>query len=129
MQVSQSSSKDIAPPRKSLASFQILVMLVLSGILVMSYFLFLAIEHGNLSVEGRLLMEMPWGFLSLVDIYTGLTLISCWIVWRENYSLISLSWVGLILLLGNMGTCIYLLKCLHESKVNSSIFFMGKKVT
>jgi hypothetical protein len=115
--------------RKSFLSFRLLVALVLSGVLVMGYFLLLAIEHGNLAVEGPLLLEMPWGFLSLVDIYTGLGLVSCWIIWRENNLFISLSWVALILVLGNMGTCIYVLKCLRESKGNSSMFFMGEKVT
>jgi len=129
MQISQPTHNVMDSQKKSFLSFRLLVALVLSGVLVMGYFLLLAIEHGNLAVEGPLLLEMPWGFLSLVDIYTGLGLVSCWIIWRENNLFISLSWVALILVLGNMGTCIYVLKCLRESKGNSSMFFMGKKVT
>jgi magnesium-transporting ATPase (P-type) len=112
----------------STAAYRILTLIILTGIAIMAYFLFLAIEYGNLAQEGKLLLKMPWGMLSLIDIYTGLLLFSYWIIWREKHLLVSLPWVALLLILGNMGTCLYLLKCLSESKDSPAIFLMGKKV-
>ncbi|NNE37007.1 MAG: DUF1475 family protein [Gammaproteobacteria bacterium] len=93
----------------------------------MGYFILLAISHGNLAVEGPLLLDMPWGFLSLVDIYTGLIVISYWVAWRENSIFKSLPWIIMLMFLGNMGTCLYMLKCLIESRGNPAIFFQGKR--
>ena len=39
---------------------------------------------GNFSAEGAKLLAMPWGIVSMVDLYVGFTLFSCWIVFREK---------------------------------------------
>ena len=44
--------------------------------------------------EGTRLMAMPWGIVSLVDLYVGFALFSCWIVFREKAWLPSVIWVG-----------------------------------
>ena len=64
-------------------SYRILLVLALTGLTIMGYFLYLAVIHGNLASEGPHLVDMPWGFLSLIDIYTGLILISYWVYWRS----------------------------------------------
>ena len=127
MQLSKSIKIQTVSENENKISYRILLMLILSGILVMGYFIFLAVNHGSLAIEGPNLVDMPWGFLSLIDIYTGLILISYWIVWREKNFFRSSPWIILLMVLGNMGTCMYLLKCLIESRGEPTIFFQGNR--
>jgi hypothetical protein len=39
---------------------------------------------GNFLAESSKLMAMPRGIISLVDLYVGFSLFSCWIVLREK---------------------------------------------
>jgi hypothetical protein len=49
---------------------------------------------------------MPWGIVSLVDLYTGFILFSIWIVYREQSWWRSLVWVVLMMTLGfSPGVC------------------------
>ncbi len=126
MQFNKSEKIDSVSTDQTKSGFRILTVLAIAGFSIMSYFLVLAINHGNLAIEGPNLLNMPWGFLSLIDIYTGLILISYWVLWRENNFYKSIPWIILLLFLGNMATCMYVLKCLLESKGEPSIFFQGK---
>lgn len=55
---------------------------------------------GNFSAEGAKLLAMPWGIVTLVDLYVGFTLFSCWIVLCEKAWLPSVIWVILMMVLG-----------------------------
>jgi ABC-type polysaccharide/polyol phosphate export permease len=48
----------------------------------MTIILFYAFMSGNFTEEGVRLLRMPWGIVSLVDLYAGFTLFSCWIAYR-----------------------------------------------
>ena len=37
---------------------------------------------GDFAGEGGQLAVLPWGIVSLVDLYTGFTLFSMWIIYR-----------------------------------------------
>ena len=71
-------------------------LLSMTGVLVYGFF------GGDFSAEGALLLSMPWGIVSLVDLYVGFTLFSGWIVYRERSVLRSGG--GVILWLG-VGLC------------------------
>lgn len=71
----------------------------LVGLLAMTAILIYGFTVGNFSAEGARLFAMPWGIVSLVDLYVGFTLFSCWIVFREKARLPSMIWVILMMVL------------------------------
>ena len=69
-------------------------------VLAMASVLIFAFVSGDFLVEGRELLSMPWGIVSLVDLYAGFALFSAWIVFRERALPRSAVWVILTLVLG-----------------------------
>ena len=53
--------------------------IALAGLLAMTGILIYGFTVGNFSAEGAKLLALPWGIVSLVDLYVGFTLFSCWI--------------------------------------------------
>ena len=94
------------------------------------FLMFASIIHafisGDLSIEGPQLANMPWGIVSLVDIYLGLLLFSIWILWRENFGPAGLAWFLLVVVLGNLLSCMYILKALREARGDVQKFWLGK---
>jgi uncharacterized protein DUF1475 len=97
------------------------------GFFIMSFFIFYAVVFGDFSKESSVLTSMPWGIVSLVDIYLGLILFSCWVIWREQDKRIASVWMLLILALGNVVSCLYILKAAYESDGNILGFWLGKQ--
>ena len=97
-----------------------------SGLLLMSSFVMYATFNGDFFSEGAILMSMPWGIVSLVDIYLGLIIFCFWVCWRENNKNVALLWSVSILLLGNMISCLYILKAAYESNGNITVFWLNK---
>ena len=56
----------------------------LLGLLAMTAVLVYGFTVGNFGIEGGKLLSMPWGIVSLVDLYVGFALFSCWLVYREK---------------------------------------------
>ena len=96
------------------------------GFLLMSASIIHAFVSGDLSIEGPQMANMPWGIVSLVDIYLGLLLFSIWILWRESFSLAGLVWFLLVVILGNLFSCLYILKALGEARGDVHKFWLGK---
>ena len=48
---------------------------------------------GDLRVEGAALLDMPWGVVSLVEIYVGMVLFAGWVLWREASAVRASSWL------------------------------------
>lgn len=65
--------------------------------------------QGDLSSEGAVLLDLAWGRVSLADIYTGVFIFGCWIVWRERSVLRALPWLAVLVVAGNFGIGPYLL--------------------
>ena len=59
-------------------------LIALAGLLAMTAILVYGFTVGNFSAEGAKLLAMPWGIVSLVDLYVGFALFSGWIVFREK---------------------------------------------
>jgi hypothetical protein len=81
---------------------------------------------GDFSVDGGEILSNPWGIVSLVDLYTGFTLFSAWIVYREKSILAGVIWVILMMVLGFFTASLYALIALIRSKGNWKVFWMGK---
>lgn len=101
--------------------------IALMGLLAMTGILFYSFTVGNLSTEGAKLLAMPWGIVSLVDLYVGFALFSCWIVFREKTWLPSVIWVILMMVLGFWAGALYTLIALQTSGNDWKRFWFGKR--
>jgi hypothetical protein len=97
----------------------------LLGILAMGGILIYGFTVGDFGGEGKVLLSMPWGIVSLVDVYVGFILFSGWIVYREKSLIRSIVWVLLVMILGNFTASLYTLIALLTSGGDWKRFWMG----
>ncbi len=97
------------------------------GLLAMTAVLIYGFTMGDFFEEGRQLLSMPWGIVSLVDLYVGFTLFSAWIVYREKSVARSVVWVVLMMVLGFFTACLYTLIALNSSDGDWDRFWKGKR--
>lgn len=97
-----------------------------SGLVAMTGILIYAFTSGDFSTEGSKLLSMPWGIVSLVDLYVGFTLFSAWIVYREKSLTRSIIWVVLMMVLGFFTASLYTLIALQTSGGDWMRFWLGK---
>ncbi len=97
------------------------------GLMAMTAVLIFGFMVGDFAREGRELLAMPWGIVSLVDLYVGFTLFSAWIVYREKSLLPSVIWVVLMMVLGFFTASLYTLIALQTSGGDWKRFWMGRR--
>jgi hypothetical protein len=102
--------------------------IALLGLLTMTLVLIYGFTVGNFAEEGRQLLSMPWGIVSLVDLYVGFILFSGWIVYREKSAVRSVVWVILMMILGFWTASLYSLIALQTSDGDWRRFWMGRRV-
>jgi hypothetical protein len=100
-------------------------VVALLGMLAMGSALVYGFSRGSLSADGRVLMSIPWGIVSLVDVYVGFTLFSGWIVFRERSLVAAILWVISIMVLGFFIASLYALLALQSSGGDWKRFWMG----
>ena len=71
--------------------------IALMGLIAMTAVLIYGFTMGSFSAEGARLMSMPWGIVSLVDLYVGFALFSGWIVYREDSLLRTIVWIFFVI--------------------------------
>jgi len=98
----------------------LLCLLTMTGVLVYGF------TVGNFNAEGQVLLSMPWGIVSLVDLYAGFALFSGWIVYRERSLVRATVWVLLMVVLGFFTASLYTLIALQTSGGDWRRFWMGK---
>jgi len=96
------------------------------GILVMTAALVYGFTIGNFSREGSQLLSLPWGIVSLVDLYTGFTLFSMWIIYREKSLPIAILWTIAMMVLGFFTGALYTFIALQTSGNDWRKFWLGK---
>ena len=99
----------------------------LLGLLAMTGVLIYGFTVGDFSGEGGQLLSMPWGIVSLVDLYVGFVLFSGWIVYRERSLAHSAVWVVLMMVLGFWTASLYTLIALQTSGGDWRRFWLGQK--
>jgi uncharacterized protein with PQ loop repeat len=103
-------------------------MIALICLVAMTLILIYGFTVGNFTAEGSQLLKMPWGIVSLVDLYAGFSLFSCWIVYREQSIGRSIIWTFLMMVLGFWAGALYTLIALNQSNGDWQRFFHGKRV-
>jgi len=99
----------------------------LVGLVAMTGILIYGFTVGDFSAEGAKLLAMPWGIVSLVDLYVGFALFSCWIVFREKAVLPSVIWVILMMVLGFWAGALYTFIALQTSGGDWQRVWFGKR--
>jgi hypothetical protein len=98
----------------------------LLGVLAMTVVLIYGFTIGNFSGEGIQLLSMPWGIVSLVDLYTGFTLFSMWIFYREKSLPFAILWTVAMMVLGFFAGALYAFLALQSSNGDWRKFWLGK---
>ena len=97
----------------------------------LAFIMFFAIIYGFLfssfSKDGKALLEIVWGVITLVDIYIMFTLFSLWILYREGFNIKSVLLVISVMVLGSLAASLYALYAPYESRGNWNKFWLGKK--
>ena len=96
------------------------------GVLAMGGMILFAFATGNFASEGAALLSMAWGKVSMVDLYVGFILFSGWIIYREKSLVRSVTWVVLMMTLGNFAASLYALIALLTCGGDWKHFWLGK---
>ena len=83
---------------------------------------------GDFAAEGAILLSLAWGRVSLIDVYVGFFLFCGWVVYREQSTAGRILWAALVLVLGNMMACLYVLLALHRSEGDWQRFWLGQRM-
>lgn len=97
------------------------------GLAAMTGALIYAFSVGDLGQEGSILLSMPWGIVSLVDLYVGFILFSAWIAYREKSLPRAVVWIALMMVLGFFTASLYTLIALQRSGGDWHRFWMGRR--
>jgi len=98
----------------------------LLGVIVMGAAIANGFINGDFFGEGRQLAAMPWGIVSLVDLYTGFVLFSMWIIYREASLPAAVAWTIAMMLLGFFAGALYAFLALGASNGDWRRFWLGK---
>ena len=96
------------------------------GMLAMTAVLIYGFTVGDFFGEGSQLLAMPWGIVSLVDLYTGFTLFSGWIIYREKSLPVAIVWTIAMMTLGFFAGSLYAFVTLQSSNGDWRKFWLGK---
>jgi len=102
-------------------------LIALLGLLAMTGVLIYGFTVGDFAGEGKQLLSMPWGIVSLVDLYVGFALFSGWIVYRGKLPVRSVIWVVLVMVLGFWTASLYTLLALQASGGDWRRFWQGHR--
>jgi hypothetical protein len=99
--------------------------IALLGLLAMTAVLIYGFVVGDFAGDGAKLLALPWGIVSLVDLYVGFVLFSGWIVYRERSLARAVVWVVAMMVLGFWAASLYALIALQTSGGDWQRFWMG----
>lgn len=97
------------------------------GVIAMTIALINGFVNGSFFDDGSMILNNPWGIVSLVDLYVGFILFALWMYYREKNIVSSIIWIILIMILGFFIGALYVFVALMTSKDDWIIFFLGEK--
>ena len=80
--------------------------------------------QSEVSIFDSPIPNLPWGIVSLVDLYSGFILFSLWIFYKENI-LPSILWTFFVMTLGSFTIALYVIYSIKNSGGSIEKFFMG----
>lgn len=103
-------------------------IMTLLGVLAMGGIILYALIAGDIGREGSILLSMPWGIVSMVDLYVGFILCSGWIIFREKSPVRAAVWVALVMVLGNFAVSLYALIAFFTCQGSWPRFWLGHRL-
>lgn len=82
--------------------------LALVGLGVMAVAIAMAMSTGSIFNEGSAIWALPWGKVTLIDLYVGLVFFGAWVAFRERSTIRTIAWWVSLVLLGNLAAAVYL---------------------
>jgi hypothetical protein len=107
---------------------RIAAVLVALGLLVMLAGLIYGFAAGGGWEEVGELMGYPWFVVSLIDVYVGFGLFCGWVAYRE-YPMSAVVWIMVILTLGNVIACAYVLIAMYRCGSSMQRFWLGRRAS
>jgi len=98
---------------------------IISYIITVSMIGVILWAQGQVPIFDSPIPKLPWGIVSLVDLYAGFILFSIWIFYKEPMNK-SIVWVFFVMILGNLATALYVLYSFRTSEGDINKFFLGK---
>jgi len=86
---------------------RIVQVLSFLGFLAMLAALVYGFTVGDFFEDGSVIVNNPWGIVSLVDLYVGFTLFSIWVYVRETNKVVAIVWIVSIMILGFFSGALY----------------------
>lgn len=102
-------------------------MITWIGLVAMTVALLNGFINGSFFEDGNVILNNPWGIVSLVDLYVGFIIFALWIGFREKTLLSSVLWIISLMILGFFIGSLYVLISLYKSKGDWLMFFLGSK--
>lgn len=96
------------------------------GVAVMTAALVYGFGLGEFGAEGGAILDLVWGRVTLVDLYTGVGLVTAWVWWRDRTWRSALPWTVAFLLLGNLAVAGYVLARARQAS-SPADFFLGDR--
>lgn len=100
--------------------------LITTGCIFFGFVLLYGFVIGDFSGEGSLLLSMPWGVVSLIDVYLMFFLFSGWIYFREQNKKKAVLWIIAVMILGSFTAYLYTLLSLINARGNWKAFWLGE---
>ena len=79
------------------------------GVVAMAVALIVGFSSGGFTAEGGEIIDLVWGRVTLVDLYVGIALFAAFVAWRERSAVVTIVWIVLFIVLGNLATAVYVL--------------------
>ena len=103
--------------------------LSLAGILIMAVSILVAFTTGDFFEEGSAIWALPWGKVSLIDLYVGLFFFGAWIAYREQGGWSTAVWWIALIVLGNLTAALYLAFATFSSDNGQEVLFGRKRAS
>ena len=96
------------------------------GIILMVIAILYGFAAGDFAQWRADFLNNAWSQALMIDIYIGFLLFSGWIWFRESSRGRAVLWIVLLLLLGNLVSCIYVWRNLRASRGDWHRFWLGE---
>jgi uncharacterized membrane protein len=100
----------------------------ISGTLIMFFSLIYGFVYGDFFAEGKIISSMPWGHVSLIDVYVGFAIVGGWIIYRENNIRRSILWIAGLFFLGNFIACLYIWIAVEKANGDVKKFWFNQRI-
>jgi len=116
------TSNEVTLGYKLATVFAFLAFVIMSGAILYGFII------GDFAGEGGYILTIPWGQVSLIDVYIGFLFICGWILYREPSFWRALPWLIFMMIFGNATAGLYMFIALLKGDGNWRSFWLGARV-